>query len=156
MDIKENYKRILNKVAESFVDFFNNREFNNSELVYQIFNNPESDQWWMSGDETLYPFSGWKTVQKRLKDMIPLIDGYDHFSFSEINKIFDNDKNLIIMEARTSAVGYGNHLYINEYAFFISVNSNGKICSIKEYFDPSEILRYSKNNNNLTEMYNKV
>ncbi|KAM9993465.1 hypothetical protein ACTFIZ_011429 [Dictyostelium cf. discoideum] len=153
MESKEN---ILNIVADLFVQLFNKRQFNNSELISQIFNNIESDQWWMSGDENVYAFSGWKPVQKRLKDMIPLIDGYDQFSFIETNKIINIEKNLIIMEARTSAVGYGDNIYINEYSFFLTVNGDGKICLIKEYFDPSEILKYSLSNKKLTEMYNKV
>ncbi|KAM9977872.1 hypothetical protein ACTFIR_011748 [Dictyostelium discoideum] len=156
MESKENNILRLNRVADSFVQFFNNREFNNLELISQIFNNPESDQWWMSGDENMYPFSGWKPIQKRLNDMIPLIHGYDQFSFTESNKTINIEKNLIIMEARTSAVGYGDNIYINEYAFFLTVNSDGKICVIKEYFDPSEILKFSLSNKKLTELYNKV
>ncbi|EAL63911.1 hypothetical protein DDB_G0287093 [Dictyostelium discoideum AX4] len=156
MESKENNILRLNRVADSFVQFFNNREFNNLELISQIFNNPESDQWWMSGDENMYPFSGWKPIQKRLNDMIPLIHGYDQFSFTESNKTFNIEKNLIIMEARTSAVGYGDNIYINEYAFFLTVNNDGKICLIKEYFDPSEILKYSLSNKKLTELYHKV
>ncbi|KAM9957617.1 hypothetical protein ACTFIW_012583 [Dictyostelium discoideum] len=156
MESKENNILRLNRVADSFVQFFNNREFNNLELISQIFNNPESDQWWMSGDENMYPFSGWKPIQKRLNDMIPLIHGYDQFSFTESNKTINIEKNLIIMEARTSAVGYGDNIYINEYAFFLTVNSDGKICLIKEYFDPSEILKFSLSNKKLTELYNKV
>ncbi|KAN0006651.1 hypothetical protein ACTFIU_003367 [Dictyostelium citrinum] len=135
-------KSKLNEIPNLFIQFFNNKDYENK---LKLFNNPESDQWWVSGDKNVYPWAGSDTIQKRLDGFQILQNGYDKYSMTLIDNIIDFERRIMLVVGKTVSMGFGmTKEYSNEYAFIISVNEDGKICLIKEYFDPSAYLNMAQ------------
>ncbi|KAN0042489.1 hypothetical protein ACTFIV_005056 [Dictyostelium citrinum] len=147
----------LDEVANSFIEFFNNKNYVDREINSKLFNNTETDQWWITGDENIFPFSGWKPIQFRLNGMHFFNSGLDKYSMTEKDKIIDNERRVILLVIKTLHMGYGmENEYSAEIALLISVNEYGKIFSIKEYLDPSEIIRIAHSTPALQELFKKV
>ncbi|EAL63909.1 hypothetical protein DDB_G0287089 [Dictyostelium discoideum AX4] len=154
---KNNNNLNLNEVANSFIQFFNKKNYVDKEINSKIFNNTETDLWWITGDESIFPFSGWKPIQFRLNGMHFLNSGLDKYSMTETEKIIDNERRIILLVIKTLHMGYGMvNEYTAEIALVLSVNESGKIFSIKEYLDPSEIIRVANSTPALQELFKKV
>ncbi|KAM9977871.1 hypothetical protein ACTFIR_011747 [Dictyostelium discoideum] len=149
--MENNKKLTLCEIPNAFIQFFNNKDYENKS---KLFNNTETDQWWVSGDKNVYPFAGSDSIQKRLDGFQTLQNGYDKYSMTLIDQIIDHDRRIMLVIGKTVSMGFGmTQEYSNEYAFIMSVNEDGKICSIKEYFDPSAYLKMAQSTPSLQGIF---
>ncbi|KAM9957618.1 hypothetical protein ACTFIW_012584 [Dictyostelium discoideum] len=65
--MENNKKLTLCEIPNAFIQFFNNKDYENKS---KLFNNTETDQWWVSGDKNVYPFADWMDSKLFKMDMI--------------------------------------------------------------------------------------
>ncbi|EGC36872.1 hypothetical protein DICPUDRAFT_87219 [Dictyostelium purpureum] len=145
----------FNSIANQFTKYFNNRIFSNQEET-QLFNDVNTDVWWMSGDETVFKFAGSRSIKERISNQFPIVKGFDVWSFMATDIIIDKENYKIMLEIDCKGIGYGNKSYSNNYLFILSINQEGKIYSIREYLDANSVLQYSLNNLFITQQFNNL
>lgn len=86
-----------------------------------------------------FPFAGYKDKKTAAEMIGGFLSGFSEFSFTADNIAVDG--NTVAIEARSVGKGPGNAHYENVYHMHAEIR-DGKLHTIREYFDPFQVLAY--------------
>ena len=99
----------------------------------------EEGSWSVPYDPARFAFGGCRDKTGTVALLTDLLGGFDSFSFTVDNVTAEEDR--VIVEAHPHGTGPGGAEYRNNCLFIVFVK-DGLLHTVREYFDPFEVLAY--------------
>lgn len=99
----------------------------------------EEGSWSVPYDPARFQFGGFRDKAATVAMLTGFLGGFDRFSFTVDNATAEEDR--VVIEAQPHGTGPGGADYRNKCLFIIFVR-DGQLHTVREYFDPFNVLAY--------------
>lgn len=99
----------------------------------------EEGSWSVPFRADRFAFGGFRDKPGVMELLTAFLGGFESFSFTIETATAEEDR--VVIEARSEGVGPGSAVYRNNYLLIFFVR-DGKLHTVREYFDPFEVNAY--------------